>query len=998
MADNLTRTITIKVDGRELKEVPRKIGIIGKEYRKLRKSTDLLVEGSDAYNANIKELSRLRGILNKHNKRINGVEKGWRSLVALAKKFAPALAGAFAIGGVAQLGKELLNTGIQMDALAKKANKVLGPALGYVTAEAEKNAEAMGLTTAEYINAVAAAQDLLIPMGFQRDEAAQISTQLVNLSGALSEWTGGQRSAQEVSEILNKALLGEREQLKGLGISIQEADVKQRLYQKGLKDLAGDTLKQAKAAATLELILEKSADAQAAFAENSGSLVRTQAELTAKFNEAKETISVALIPVFNRLLDVALDIADGIELVTQAVERFLDPAKAARQEYEAQALSVAALESELEPLLATYEDLTGKSKLTKEEQDELANVIQRIGEITPNAIVQLDEQGRVLGINAEKSREFLEAEKDRLKFVNQTAITSTEKQIKKLEQQSEALQNLFNVDGAKLSEGARQFERINGVINEIRLGSIKEGIKGGASPLDPDTITRLNDRLKKTASLLTGARAQLDVLTGANIDTSSSEVDTGGSGDGKTEAEIEAEKERLRKLAEERAKAREKELERQQKAEERKQAQLERSLQKIKDFTKQTQQELATLQLQESEQELERIRQKYAKQLEEVKRLEANQVEGAAEARAELEQLRDAELEQKRTEQLQKEAERIQELTDQRIDMETEATLEAFEAEQLLKQELFEATATQLDLELAQMRAHYGALLFEAEKYGIDTTALEQKREEEEKKIRDKFRKQEEETTIAHQKRIIAQRAALITSIGQSLTALADLVGEESREAAVFSKVLTGAQIAIDTARAISGAVAAGASLPFPANLAAIATGIATVLSNIAQAKKLLTQEIPQKAEGGYTEEGKHFRVKGQDDKREYNAKFLGRPDSGLLPGGPSLILANERGQEYFVAAHHLQDPLIADYVQIIDNLVNTKQMASGGFTTPGPSRASSGADQSGIDEGMANQLAEVLVQLTGVLSRLQSEGINLSYEDAERISDMITDIEEIKG
>ena len=84
-----------------------------------------------------------------------------------------------------------------------------------------------------------------------------------------------------------------------------------RLAEKGLDGLTGNMLQQAKAAATLELITEKSADAQAAFAANSDTLVRKQAEMNAKFQEVKESLSQALIPVFHRLLDAALPVVDG---------------------------------------------------------------------------------------------------------------------------------------------------------------------------------------------------------------------------------------------------------------------------------------------------------------------------------------------------------------------------------------------------------------------------------------------------------------------------------------------------------------------------------------------------------------------------------------------------------------------------------------------------------------------------------------------------------------
>ena len=51
-------------------------------------------------------------------------------------------------------------------------------------------------------------------------------------------------------------------------------------------------------------------------------------------------------------------------------------------------------------------------------------------------------------------------------------------------------------------------------------------------------------------------------------------------------------------------------------------------------------------------------------------------------------------------------------------------------------------------------------------------------------------------------------------------------------------------KIGVDTARGISGAVQAGAGLVFPANLAAISTGILAVLAGVAQAAGVLGQTV----------------------------------------------------------------------------------------------------------------------------------------------------------
>ena len=78
-----------------------------------------------------------------------------------------------------------------------------------------------------------------------------------------------------------------------------------------------------------------------------------------------------------------------------------------------------------------------------------------------------------------------------------------------------------------------------------------------------------------------------------------------------------------------------------------------------------------------------------------------------------------------------------------------------------------------------------------------------------------------------------------MTAAGSILGAIDQLVaasGNNSKEAVALQKTLAVAQIAIDTAKAIVGAIAQAQSVPFPGNIAAIATGVAAVIAGIASA------------------------------------------------------------------------------------------------------------------------------------------------------------------
>jgi len=194
----------------------------------------------------------------------------------------------------------------QMDA---KATTVFGDQKGLVESWAKTNAAAMGLTSREAVGLSASFADLLIPMGFTRKAAAEMSTKVVGLSGALAQWTGGQYDASQVADILSKAMLGERDGLKALGISISEADVSARLLKNGTNELTGAALEQAKALATQQLIFEKSTDAQAAYAAGGDTLLGKQALLGAKFSEVTESIVAGLTPALTDIMAFVMDVA-----------------------------------------------------------------------------------------------------------------------------------------------------------------------------------------------------------------------------------------------------------------------------------------------------------------------------------------------------------------------------------------------------------------------------------------------------------------------------------------------------------------------------------------------------------------------------------------------------------------------------------------------------------------------------------------------------------------
>ena len=254
------------------------------EVRDLTKALDKMTVGTEEYNQAVKQLAQSTARYNAHRKavrdavaEIEGAPKKVNPLVDAFKKGAVAALGFFSTQRIIQWGQQLVSWAtrgvVALEDMRDKSAAVFRDSIDIVEDFAAINAQQLGVTEEKYISLAAQIGAMLVPMGFAREEAARMSSEALNLSAALSEWSNGTLTVEQTQQILGKAILGQTKGLKQLGISISDTDIKTRLAAEGNDKLTGSALKRAKAEATLQLINEQSADAQreyAASAEDAG--------------------------------------------------------------------------------------------------------------------------------------------------------------------------------------------------------------------------------------------------------------------------------------------------------------------------------------------------------------------------------------------------------------------------------------------------------------------------------------------------------------------------------------------------------------------------------------------------------------------------------------------------------------------------------------------------------------------------------------------------------
>lgn len=146
--------------------------------------------------------------------------------------------------------------------------------------------------------------DILIGFGFTEKAALDLSRQVNSLAVDIASFKNVQGGAAQASNAITKALLGEREMLKGIGIAILEEDVKLKIAQLTTEGMTFATNRQAKSFATLQLVIDRSAKAIGDYNRTQGSATNQARKLRQQFIELSVTFGKVLLPVFTDLVKV----------------------------------------------------------------------------------------------------------------------------------------------------------------------------------------------------------------------------------------------------------------------------------------------------------------------------------------------------------------------------------------------------------------------------------------------------------------------------------------------------------------------------------------------------------------------------------------------------------------------------------------------------------------------------------------------------------------------
>ena len=278
-------------------------------------------KAADAYKKQKEEVDKLSSSTEKSNSRVKNLIKSFvsaQAIVYLVQKgfylLTSALTEWSATAAKAEETANLFNTTFsQIESSANNIASTMASSMGMATSTMQEALGMFGDLAMGYGQSQAAALSFA-------ETAVQTSLDIISFKNIVGDTT-------EIMSAFASGLAGNFENFRKYGYIITQAEIKTRLQEKGLDKLSGSALQFAKVQETLNIIIEKSANAQGDLVKTLDSTENINRRLAEANKALIETLGKGINTVLNPLKLVWIDIADSINKAVQAQKQFSDGQK-----------------------------------------------------------------------------------------------------------------------------------------------------------------------------------------------------------------------------------------------------------------------------------------------------------------------------------------------------------------------------------------------------------------------------------------------------------------------------------------------------------------------------------------------------------------------------------------------------------------------------------------------------------------------------------------------
>ena len=170
---------------------------------------------------------------------------------------------------------------------------------------------AVGRSKLDLEQMASSVQDQFVPLGFARDQAAQLSVAMTKLGVDLASFNNMQDT--EAMEAIKSALIGNHETVRRFGIIITETTLNMELMRMGIRGGTAAASEQQKVMARMNMIMRGTADAHGDATRTADSFANTSKRLWAVVSDLGVKLGTAIIPSLKVFMEYFMGIGSEVD-------------------------------------------------------------------------------------------------------------------------------------------------------------------------------------------------------------------------------------------------------------------------------------------------------------------------------------------------------------------------------------------------------------------------------------------------------------------------------------------------------------------------------------------------------------------------------------------------------------------------------------------------------------------------------------------------------------
>lgn len=420
------------------------------------------------------------------NKFANAVDDASSKTTELVRS----LAGLFSTAMIANFTKKAIDTFSTLEETTAKFYQVFSGVENAADKAANTLIDRFGASEISARSMLSQTGDLLVGFGFAREEALKLSESVAQLGSDIASFSNYAGGAEGAAYAITKAMLGETEQAKMLGIAIKTDSEEYKQLYKQIKETQGVTDTQAKALTALKIAFQQKGDAMGDFERTMSSianqgrilenqLVQLEANIGRGLSDAFRTGQggvISLLRGFNTLEESTQDFVTVTGTAAVAVGTLNMGLALLRRKGITAAAAMKTLTGSILPLLAVSAVFAGLTVAYSKNEREMKKLI--------STSEMLADSAKKTRIEAEKSAK---EDQEKVKRINELAVANNrtkdqQKELSDLASQLNAKYKDLNLTTKQLGETAgltaEQWERmIEQQGREIELKALNEIVK-----------------------------------------------------------------------------------------------------------------------------------------------------------------------------------------------------------------------------------------------------------------------------------------------------------------------------------------------------------------------------------------------------------------------------------------------------------------------------------------------------------------------------------------